>query len=211
MLEEIQATDHDSPTFRLVAQVRHVERLRSLGLDADEIEEMIDLLRDRELTDDVSDILDGPFADKPFNKSSQTRFSDGTLRVFYSALEPETAEREIRHWYLKPILEGQVRPVRVFYRLAKCSFGGQVKDLRPKVAEWPFLIADGGYPECNAIGAEAAGAGLAGLLSQSARRPEGTTLPIFLRESLRNSIEFYGYRSFFFDPATGAVTITAAE
>ena len=206
MLEGIATSRHEGPTLRLVNPPQHVKVLTDMGFDVEQIDEMITLLRDRGVRDDSSEIIDGPFADKPFLKLQQTRFSDGNLRVFYSALEVETAESETRHWHLKPLLDG-VTPVRAFYRLAQCRFAGDVKDLRRKVDDWPFLIADDGYTQCNQIGAEAAGAGLAGLLSRSARRPEGTTLPVFSKASLSN-VELHGYRIFSYDPATGDVTVT---
>lgn len=208
MLEGIAAIRHESPALRFVNQARHVKVLTDMGLDVEQVTEMITLLRERAVRDDPSEIIEGPFAAKPFLNPEQTRFSNGNLRVFYSGLEVETAEREITHWYLKPLLNG-VTPVRVFYRLAQCRFEGDVKDLRPKIGDWPFLIADDGYNQCNQIGAEAAGAGLAGLLSRSARRPEGTTLPVFAKHSLSN-VELHGYRMFSYDPATGDVTVTLA-
>ncbi len=208
MLEGIATIRHQSPTLRLVNQARHVKVLTDMGLDIEQVDEMLTLLRDRGIRDDPSEIIEGPFASKPLLNPRQTRFSDGNLRVFYSALEVETAEMEIRHWYLKPLLDG-VTPVRVFYRLAQCEFAGEVKDLRPIVGDWPFLIADDGYNQCNRVGAEAAGSGLAGLLSQSAQRPEGTTLPVFAMHSLSNA-ELHGYRMFSYDPVTGDVTVTPA-
>src|SRR6266850_5255279 len=109
MLEDISSAEYEDFAFRLVSQAKQVEKLRSLNLAPDQIDEMIELLRDRGVTDKSSEILDGPFEDKLLYRARQTRFSDGTLRVFYSALESETVEQEIRYWHLKPLLEGQVQ------------------------------------------------------------------------------------------------------
>jgi hypothetical protein len=207
MLEAIEATQHAGQVLRLVNQVSHVEALQAMGLDADAIEEMLALLRERGLRDDPNEMLDGPFAHKPFLSAYQTRFSDGSVRVFYAGLETTTVEQEIRYWYLKPILEGRAAPIRMYYRLAECTFAGQVKDLRPKVEEWPFLVSDDGYAQCNQIGAEAAASGLAGLFSRSARSPEGTTVPVFSRASLSN-LQLHGFRVLNFDPASDEVAIT---
>ncbi|SRR6266508_5322449 len=208
MLEQVETTTFEGPTLRLVNQVSHMEKLRDLGLDPRQIEEMIELLRDRGFTDDPSDVIEGPFANKSLYKTDQTRFSDGTLRVFYSALEAETVEREIRYWYLKPLLQGNV-PTRAYYRLARVRFAGDVKDLRPKVEEWPFLVAENGYDACNQLGEEAVESGLAALMSRSARRPDGTTLPVFSKNSL-SQVELQGYRVFSYDPENGEVTVSAA-
>ncbi len=209
MLEEIESTHHEGLIFRLVNQARHVEFLRGIGLDVDQTEEMLTFLRQRGIGDDPVDVLNSPFADKPLLKAIQTRFSDGTLRVFYSATEPQTAEQEVRYWYVKPALEARRTPVRMYYRLAACDFFGDVKDLRPKVNDWPFLTANDGYDSCNEIGKEAASSGLTGLLSQSARRPEGTTLPVFARSAL-TGVQLQDYRVLSYDPATGNVTISVA-
>lgn len=208
MLENVPITPHQGPVFRFANQARHVKVLTDMGLDSDDVGEMVSLLQDRGMTDDPTRILDGPFEAKPFLNPVQTRFSDGNLRVFYSALEAETAEREVRYWYMKPLLAGQREPLTVYYRRIRCSFHGDVKDLRPRVGLWPFLIADDGYPQCNQIGGEAAASGLGGLLSQSARHAPGTTLPVFARACLSN-VELQEYRAFQYDPDTGNLVVTA--
>jgi hypothetical protein len=178
-----------------------------MGLSGADIAETVGLLRERGLMENEAEVLDGPFAHKPQLQPVQTRFSDGTIRVFYSALEVATAERESAYWYMKPLLQGE-QPVRLFYRYFRCSFNGDVKDLRPLVGEHPYLIADTGYAACNAIGAEAFAAGLGGLLSRSARRPEGTTSSVFRRQCL-SDVQFQGWRVFTYDPETQITTISS--
>lgn len=209
MLEDIAATPWRGTVFRLVNQAEYVKALQEMGIDVQGISEVVSLLQERGLKDDPADILDGPFAFKPNLKPYQTRFSDGTVRVFYSSLDSETAEREQAHWYKRLILQGQQRPIKMYFRCVECTFDGDIKDLRPKVGNWPFLIADDGYNECNRLGAEANASGLGGLLSQSARRPEGTTSPVFSRPCL-SGVEFREYRAFDFDPAAQVVTISPA-
>lgn len=206
MLEAINETRFEDSVYRFVNQSEHVKVLTDMGLDAIGITEMVTLLRERGLTDDPIEILDGPFAPKPLLKPIQTRFSDGRMRVFYSALEPETAEAEVLHWYMKPLLGG-ASPLRAYYRRATCTFNGYVKDLRPWVDQWPFLTADDGYDACNTLGTEAATSGLDGLLSRSARRVQGTTLPIFSRSSLEHA-HIEEYHAFDYDPKTGDVTVS---
>ncbi len=208
MLEDVAKVPRQGHIFRFVNQKKHVETLREMGLDTEAISEVVSLLEEHGLTDDPTEVLDGPFAHKPLLKPRQTRFSDGTVRVFYSALEPETAEREQEHRFLKLLLDDQPTPLRAVYRCVQCTFTGEVKDLRPWVDRWSFLIADGGYEQCNLLGAEAAESGLGGLLSQSARRLEGTTSPVFSRRCL-SGVEFQGYRVFDYDPGTRTVKISS--
>lgn len=207
MLEDIPATVHQGLIFRLVNQAQHVKVLTEMGLQVEDISEMVALLRERGVSDEPVRFLDGPFELKPFYSGEPTRFSDGSVRVFYSALDADTTEREIRYWYLKPLATGQAR-LTVYYRQLRCSFEGRVKDLRPRVGEWPFLVADDGYPQCNQIGAEANASGIGGLLSQSARHAPGTTLPVFARGCL-SAPELQEYRALHYDPANGSVTVTA--
>jgi hypothetical protein len=207
MLEDIVATPYQGSVFRYVNREQHIELLRKLGFDPQGISEIVALLQECGITDDPSDVLDGPFAYKPLLKSERTRFSDGTVRVFYSALEPETAKREQQHWHMKPLLQGGEAPLRMYYRCVQCTFSGDVKDLRPMVGKWPFLVDDDGYDQCNQLGVEAARSGLGGLLSRSARRPEGTTSPIFSRPCL-SDVEFQAYSMFEYDPSTKAVTVS---
>jgi len=206
MLEDIPAIPRQGAVFRLANPGNASEAILEMGLDAEGISEMLSLLRERRLAGDPEDLLDGPFADKPFYKPQRTRFSDGSVRVFYSALEAETAEYEIEYWHMKPLVDGQDAPLRVYYHLFQCNFAGEVKDLRPLVGKWPFLIADNGYDQCNELGAEAAKTDLGGLLSQSARRPKGTTSPVFLRGCLSGPV-FLDYRIFDYDSGTKKISV----
>jgi len=203
MLEGIPAQEFESETFRYASLPKDArDLLLGMRLDPDGVNEMIDLLRDREMLFGPEQILDGPFSPKPLlhGKPHQTRFSDGSIRVYYSALDYQTAEAEMYYWTIKPLLEGTPRAWTVLFQRAACRFTGLVKDLRPKAAEWSFLTADDGYEVCNQVATEANSARLDGLLSQSARRPEGTTLPVFKRECLSDA-RLDGERTFMYDPS----------
>lgn len=203
MLEGMPAQQFETETFRYASLPKDArDLLLEMRLDPDGVNEMIDLLHDRGMLFGPEQILDGPFTPKPLlhGKPYQTRFSDGSIRVYYSALDHETAEAEMYYWTIKPLLEGPPRVWTVLFQCAACRFSGQVKDLRPKIAEWPFLTADKGYDVCNQVAAEAKAAGLDGLLSQSARRQEGTTLPVFKRECLSDA-RLEGERIFMYDPS----------
>ncbi len=178
-----------------------------MGIDETGVDELLALMGERGISnDDAYEIIRAPFELRFYPRQGQTRFSDGSIRVFYSALEQSTAEAEVYYWYVKPLLEGGAKRT-VYLRCATCVFDGLVKDLRPKLSEWPFLIDDAGYPECNRIGAEASQT-VAGLLTWSARKHDGTNLPTFTQVALSNPV-LKEFRVFYFDPESGLRTITA--
>ena len=179
-------------------------------MDPENAEEMLVFLRDRKKTDSMESLLDKPFEPKPQLALKPTRFSDGTIRVFYSALEPETAEAEVFVWYAKYALNNAREERTVYYRRFACDFQGDIKDLRPHLETLPCLIQDeaDGYPDCNRIGTEASSEGLDGVLTSSARRLKGTCLPVFRREALSNP-ENHGLVAFKFDPSSGKTSILA--
>ena len=177
-----------------------------MGIAPENTEEMLAFLRDRNKADSLESLLDKPFEPKSQLASKPTRFSDGAIRVFYSALEPETAEAEV-FAYVNYALNNAVDERTAYYRRFACNFQGNVKGLRPHLAAMPYLIQDEtiGYPHCNRIGAEAVSEGLDGLLTPSARKPEGTCLPVFNREALSNP-QSQGFVAFKFDPASGKIS-----
>ena len=102
-----------------------------MGLEADDIDGILEFLGERRDSSDAERLLDAPFAAKPLltaRRITATRFSDGTRRVFYSALEPETAESEVVHWYAAAAL-GHTGRVAYYNRL-RCRFRGSAFDLR---------------------------------------------------------------------------------
>ena len=69
-----------------------------MGLDAEDVDEILEFLGERRGWANGQRLLDASFAPKPqleARKIAATRFSDGSIRVFYSSLEPETAELEV--------------------------------------------------------------------------------------------------------------------
>lgn len=208
MIEDIPKEFFRSVTFRYAAQEENIEVLSEMGLRPETSREMLAFLRDRHKDDSLESLLDKPFEAKPqLMIPEPTRFSDGTIRVFYSALEVGTSEVEVRDWYLRHAF-GTTRERRtVYYMSFSCDFAGHTKDLRPHVATLPCLVQDeeSGYPDCHRIAAEAVMDGLGGLLTASARKPGGTCLPVFRRESLSNPIK-HEWVAFTFDPETGVVS-----
>ncbi len=200
---------------------RRVFRLRSMQMsDGDEKrfwnEHLNDLKSESELRNWLSkdvipegrdESLDEPFKiNKKFKR--QTRFSDGSFAVFYSSLDPLTANAEIRHWL--PIIIGKPQTMRkVYYQQFSCKFAGDELDLRPKISDWPDLIHESDYTFCNRIGAEAVSLktkNVDGILTFSARRNNGENMPIFSRNAL-SDVEFGSVLVMTYNPSTEEVEV----
>jgi hypothetical protein len=212
MLEGLERLDADHRVYRFAVMINFSDTLRQMGLDADDIDEILEFLGETRDRADAERLLDAPFAPKPqlaARRITPTRFSDGSLRVFYSSLEPETSELEVLHWYAGAALGTTARVA--YYDRLRCRFRGTAVDLRSKVGEWPFLTGDGegAYTSCQELAREAVGLNLGGLLTPSARRVSGTNVPVFRRETISEP-EVLGFTAFARD-ATGEVTVKRAE
>lgn len=150
--------------------------------------EMLHFLRERGLLEVSDELCYAPFKKKPWldrERSSQTRFSDGSYAVFYSTLEVKTAEAELCHWVPK-VFGNPTKPRTRYYACFSCEFRGAVMDLRPVHIDYPDLTAED-YGFCNTLGAEAIELGLNALLSPSAREFDGTCVPVFSENSINNA------------------------
>lgn len=149
------------------------------------------------------ELLDTPFRTKRTRKP--TRFSDGSFPVFYSSLDSETAEEEVRYW-ARTFMGNPPKPRTVYRWLFRCTFEGDEKDLRPQIGTWPHLIHKRDYTFCNQLGADAVRLRVDGLVTWSARRPRGVNLPVFSRRALRDpgTLRLVAIT---YDPVTGLVSI----
>ena len=142
MLEEVRSQRIQRRVFRLATIPGIDELFAELDLDPQSIDELRDLLADRGHVTSVVELCDGPFRRKRKIRN-RTRFSDGSFPVFYSSLEPSTAEAEVRHWF--PQYSGRPQYPRTgYFQRFSCTFDGVEKDLRAKIDEWPDLIHDFG-------------------------------------------------------------------
>ena len=116
------------------------------------------------------------------------RFGDGTMGVYYSALEAHTCEREVGFHLNLEIAQahdaGFSRARR--YTFVECEYRGTTAELRGKETVHPELVSqsEAGYPFCQALARKAVSNAIAGLLTRSARDPSGTCVPVFAREAL---------------------------
>ena len=207
MLKSIPTEISHLKVFRLANQSSLSEFLQAQSIDEQGAHEIRMLLQALGMGDSPEELCDAPFRPKLRLRKSghRTRFSDGSFPVFYSSLDPETAEAEIQHWF--PIFVG--RPTRrrtAYFSRFACDFNGTTKDLRSKKDKWPKLLHDSDYRFCNRLGAEAVQLGLDGLLTPSARRKSGTNLPVFTRKSISNPGESV-LLAITYDPATENVSL----
>lgn len=209
---EVAATEHfGGTTFRYMLQERASEMLREMGLDTAGVDEVLAASNTTVDNAALVALLDSAFITKAGLPPEKTRFSDGTIRVLYSALEQQTAAHEAFDWYIKDAVSGARSKRVVFYMLASLDFAGAVKDLRPHHAAMPFLTQrdDPSMSKCNEIGLEAVGSNLDGLLSPSAAIKPGTCLPVFQRRALTN-LNYLRLEKFTLDPAVGVLSVDPA-
>ncbi len=182
-LDAIPTQQSEYQVFRLASIADHVDSLNKLGLDAQSNREMRELLQNTGYWQSPNELFLIPFRQR---QRWATRFSDRSFPVLYCSLEPDTAKTEVQHWFAK--FSGRPSCQRsAYYRQLSCSFAGTTKDLRPKLAAWPDLIHPDDYAFCNQLGAEAIQLKLDGLLTPSARRPNGTNLPIFRSQAIASA------------------------
>ena len=192
--------------IRLATQQQNEDFLRDQGFDDQDVQEMLDFLLSRNISDNPEDLFDDVFNPKPqLLKVEPTRFSDGTYSVFYSSLESETAKAEVRHSFPK-YAGNPTAPRTAYYSRLSCRFDGSVKDLRPMRAAWSGLTHDSDYSFCNGLGTESVASDLDGLLVPSARRPDGTNLPVFNRRAISNPV-VHGQVAMTLDPSSGDVAV----
>lgn len=203
MLEDIPRQLLSAAPVRFQSLADAVDAARATGVSEQNLESLVRFLHDRGRSEGPDSYLDRPFAPKR-QFSPQSRFSDGSYPVFYSALDEETARAEIIH--LRSAL-GQVGTA--YYRFISCRFEGHIKDLCDRLGEFPYLVQDrstGAYDRCNEIGREARAAGLDGLRTISAQRSAGECLPVFQRAAL-SSPNVGVLFSFALDPTTGSTQV----
>jgi RES domain-containing protein len=185
MLEDQEPTAIDHLVHRLANPPNIRAALDDLHMTLEETVETIQFLGTSGSTDAIT-LLETPFKAYSSYKPSPTRFTNGTWRVFYSALETETAEHERAHWCRKELRSQPPISRRFHYRHLQSRLSGQGFDVRPRHKDWPFLTDDDTYPQCQALASEAKSREADALLCPSARRPGGTTAPVFERYALSN-------------------------
>ena len=145
-----------------------------------------------------------PFAS---DRSLASRYGDGSLRVWYGALEQDTSLAETCWHQLQQLraIEGVDRPVLRHRAMYRVRARGLFLELRGKEREHPDLLDDD-YAATQGIAKHVAGQGLPGLLYPSARWPQGSCLAAFRPEALSDPRLIY-YLTYRIDVAANSVTI----
>jgi RES domain len=191
MLEGLPVGTHSARVVRFANPRDDVAALRALGINQDSMQEMLDLLSRRAAPGGMERLIDGSF--EPWNPvgppyGPETRFSDGTWPVCYTATDRKTAEDEIKYHRGKVFFSGGTgRGFTVYYHLVEITYVADTIDLRKRTKAWPELIEPDekrGYPFCQTLGREARDRKLGGFLTRSARRRRGTNVPVFSRVAL---------------------------
>lgn len=113
-----------------------------------------------------------------------SRFTDGQLSVVYTALEIQTAVAEVSFHYVPPA-DGSA----MYFRAVEFDYAGQTLDMRKNIDQFPFLAYPDvtSYVACTEFALEVVSQHVDGMLHPSARKMDGTCLPIFTRHSIRST------------------------
>ena len=135
-------------------------------------------------------VIDRPFEDAewfnavgfPFFHWSQSRYSDGSFGVWYGADGVQTSAWESAyHWYCGFLAdagfqhEGVVGERKLY--LVRCD--AALLDMRALCRKFPALLHPSDYALTHAVGKRLAREGHPGLLTRSARYPDGQCYAIF--------------------------------
>ena len=209
LLDEIPTVRNHRRIYRLATLPWNDQFLAELELDASSEQELRALLVAAGYETSPEELCDAPFRPKRRLKR-KTRYSDGSYLVFYSALDPTTAEAEVAHWFRKGFGGRPQGQRSAYYQRFTCLFEGEEKDLRGKQSEWPDLVHDSDYTFCNRIGAEAVRLELDGLVVPSVRQENGSNLPVFKRSAIRDP-EAQSLVKITLDPQTGAIATASGS
>ena len=185
MLENLPSVTREYELYRFSAEPRVESVIREDRISIEKVDNLLEYLSQRLFPLGFASLLDVPF---DLDRLSASRFTDGTFPVFYASLEPETAESEARHQLAIRITEKTASFCTLYYVKFRCSFRGEVKDIRHMQDDWPDLMHEDDYKFCTSLGVEAARAGLDGLIVPSVRRRGGTNVPVFSRKSLHTPV-----------------------
>jgi hypothetical protein len=135
------------------------------------------------------------------------RFGNGQWPVLYTSFERVTSEQEMRHYV--GIDQFQQDGVETVWDVLEIQFDGSGHDLRPLVATVAALTDPNpsSWPQCHQYAAAAREAGVHGLISKSARRPGGDTLPV-LSQAATSGPRRIGQTAYRYDEGTNSASIT---
>lgn len=156
-------------------------------INPESLEDVLRLLSSGDVVTSPVEVLDDAFRPRSAYETPypQTRFSDGTIGVYYSAIEERTCKEEIA-FHLR---SSGPTDVSRYYSLVACTYEGETVDLRGIEKDKPELISkdESGYSYCRNLAKRAVELGHDAFLTPSARAEDGTCVPVFNRSSLSHA------------------------
>jgi RES domain len=201
VIEGATVTERTDVIFKLVALTpTNVEAvLIARGLDPQSLNVALEAVAGVDIPFDLQGAIEYSFQPKPQPPLfGLGRFGDGTYPVFYSALEDATCIEEVRHHRREALarLLSEELPFPRHFALVRCDFEGQTIVLVGHEESYTDLtsVIEAGYPFCRAVARWAQTEGAQALHSTSARRHEGTCVPVFARACVSNPTDLRRYR-----------------
>ena len=160
------------------------------GISPDNIAGIVSVLSDVHMPLAAEEIVGHAF----FKRDDKTppfpvsRFSDGSIGIYYSALEETTCQRELEYHLGSTLTEAQNNAFLYprFYSLIACSYSGITANLCGQENIHPELVSETkeGYPFCQQLGLQAIARDIDGFMTPSARNGGGTCIPVFKQSAL---------------------------
>lgn len=206
-------TDFDAPVFRNIISLRSSRDLFDDLVD-DATGQAAALAADLRMRSGPTGLIErglhySEAIDYPFRSDHNvtSRYGDGTVRVWYGALDQLTALAETCWHQLQQLqaIEGIAAPVVRYRAVYRVQARGLFLELRNKEGEHPQLL-DEDYAATQAIGKHVAAQGLPGLLYPAARWPSGDCLAAFRAEPLADP-RLLHYLTYRIDPVAATVVI----
>lgn len=126
----------------------------------------------------------------PFQHWQSSRYSDGSFGVWYGADSVVASVYETAcHWYQGLLLDAEGysgEAVAIERRVYNVACAALIFDLRPRVGEFPALLHKTDYAFTQQVGARLRREGHPGLVTPSARFPEGLNYVVFNHAVLSN-------------------------
>ena len=179
MLERLPRLHGDVAAMRICVTKSEASQMMEIGILPEDLAANRAYFGNHDVS--LESHLEYIFAKKAQRAKSASRFTDGTIPVFYTALEVETAQAEKAHWLKRA--DGAVK-----FQLVAIDFLGAHKDLRALEPIPMYLTAEasaGAYQACLTITIEAVADQLDGFQTPSVRYRGGSCFPILTRRSVR--------------------------
>ncbi|MYA87768.1 MAG: RES family NAD+ phosphorylase [Boseongicola sp. SB0662_bin_57] len=191
MLDDCPIAQERAAVQRLVSVPDQGESARTIllrrGARPEDLDDVLPIISAK-TPSTLEEVLDDAFRPRldtnpPYREG---RFGDGSFAVYYSALEEDTCKKEIAYHLREQAKDLVEDPDPRAYRVIACRYDGITVNLLGKESEHADLTSNtsAGYPYCQSLAHEAVARGHDGFLTASARKPDGTCVPVFKRTAL---------------------------